>query len=341
MRPSRVVHSDDATQDLPGAEAVAPGDALIMVTSGTTGDPKGVVLTHAAVEASARATNARLEVDPDKDAWWACLPMAHIGGLSVVTRCLVGGVRFEAVTGFSVDGAGEAIQRGATMTSLVPTALGRLGPLLAAKFRRIVLGGQAAPGRAPPNVTTTYGMTETGSGVVYDGLPLEGVSVRVTGDQGEIAVSGPMLLRAYRDGRDPKDAEGWLTTGDAGEIDAGGRLHVRGRLSEMIISGGENVWPTAVERIVLSHPMVSAAAVAGSPDPEWGERVVAYVVTPTEAPVPAPAALLADLRERVRTELAVHAAPRELVIVDKLPLTALGKIRRDDLKALSGPSARV
>jgi O-succinylbenzoic acid--CoA ligase len=319
-------------------EPTEPGDALVMVTSGTTGEPKGVVLAHAAVEASARATNARLGVDPATDAWWACLPVAHIGGLSVITRCLVAAVRFEAVARFTVDGATGALARGATMTSLVPTTLARLGPHLSDRFKRVVLGGQAPPLELPPNVVSTYGMTETGSGIVYDGVPLDGVEVRIS-VAGEIEVRGPSLLRAYRDGFDPKSRDGWLSTGDGGEIGSDGRLHVRGRLAEMIISGGENVWPLAVERILRGDTDVEDVAVVGLPDPEWGQRVTAFVVTRGDAA--APDRLLGRLRDLVSSQLAAYAAPRQVVIVASLPVTALGKVRKDGLDPGAGPTARL
>ena len=337
MAPAVLVARPGERIALEGAQPVEEGDALVVATSGTTGGPKGVVLTHEAVAASARATSVRLGVDPGRDRWWACLPVAHIGGLSVVLRSRAEKVPLDAGP-FSEKGAAAALGRGATLVSLVPTALRRLEPEIAAGFRRIVLGGQAPPEALPANVVTTYGLTETGSGVVYDGLPLEGVEVRVEPDRSEIELRGPMLLRAYRDGSDPKSSDGWFATGDAGALGTDGRLSVRGRLGELVISGGENVWPSAVEPLVEAHPSVREAAIGGRRDPEWGERVTAYVVA--AVPVDA-AALLAEVRELVRNGLAGFAAPRQLVLVDELPRTAIGKIRREALSSLEGPSASV
>jgi O-succinylbenzoic acid--CoA ligase len=308
---------------LEGGRPVEAGDALVVATSGTTGRPKGVVLTHDAVEASAAATSARLSVDPAHHRWLACLPLNHVGGLGVVTRALRTGTPLTVLPAFDTD---EVIAHSGpdVLVSLVPTTLRRVG---ASRWHTVVLGGSAPPEGLAANVRTTYGLTETGSGVVYDGRPLDGVEVSIDAVTGEIRVRGPMLARAYRNGERLTDAGGWLPTGDAGEMAPDGRLVVRGRLSELIITGGENVWPTTVEAILAGCPGVAEVAVAGRPDPEWGQRIVAWVVAAPGAPPPT----LADLRARVRAELAAYAAPRALVLVDALPRTSIGKIRRDDL----------
>ncbi len=324
LRPSQVV-AESGTRRIPGSLPAAAGDALVVATSGTTGVPKGVVLTHDAVTASARATSARLGVDPDRHRWLACLPLNHVGGLSVVTRALITGTPFEVLPSFDVPAVAARCGPD-VLVSLVASALARVG---AAGWCRVVLGGSPPPEGLPANVVTTYGMTETGSGVVYDGLPLDGVELRLDATTSEIRLRGPMLLRAYREaGREsyPLDRGGWLATGDVGAIGTDGRLHVEGRLSDLIITGGENVWPTPVERALRGHPGVQDVAVAGRPDPEWGQRVVAWVV-----PDPAEPPTLDELRGLVRAELASFAAPRQLVLVESLPRTAIGKVQRDKL----------
>ena len=166
--------------------------------------------------------------------------------------------------------------------SLVATALTRIDPT---RFRTIVLGGSRPPADRPPNTVTTYGMTETGSGVVYDGVPLDGVDVRIDAD-GQIRLRGPMLLRCYRDGTAPVDDDGWFPTGDVGRWLDDGRLHVEGRRGDLIISGGENIWPEAVEAALSSHPGVAEVLVRGVDDPEWGQVVEALVVPTGDAPTP-------------------------------------------------------
>lgn len=303
-------------------EPVESGDALVVVSSGTAGDPRAAVLTHDAVTASAVATSRRLDVDPQADRWLACLPLSHVGGLSVVTRALRTGTPVTVQPGFDAAAVAAAAADGCTLTSLVPTALGRVDASL---FRTILLGGQAPPPDRPANVVATYGMTETGSGVVYDGVPLAGVEVRVA-DDGEIHLRAPMLLRTYRNGVDPKTRDGWLATGDLGDL-RDGVLRVHGRRVELIITGGENVWPTAVEQALATHPAVREVAVIGTPDPTWGQRVTAFVVPvdPTSPPT------LDALRGWAKQTLPPYAAPRAVSFVAALPRTANGKVRRRDL----------
>ena len=302
------------------------GDALVVATSGSSGEPKGVVLTHEAIAASALATSARLEVRSE-DHWLACLPLSHVGGLSVVTRALVTGTPLTVHPGFD---AAAVDASGATLVSLVATALGRIR---ADRFRTIVLGGSRPPADRPANTVATYGMTETGSGVVYDGVPLDGVEVRIERARaadddddggGEILLRGPMLMRGYRDGTTAIDADGWLHTGDIGRWHPDGRLHVIGRAGDLIITGGENVWPEAVERLLGDHPSVADVLVRGIDDAEWGQLVEAMVV-PTEGAAPP---TLAELRDFVKQTAPAHLAPRRLLLVEALPRTSLGKLRR-------------
>jgi O-succinylbenzoic acid--CoA ligase len=327
LRPSRIVNrGGDYLR--PGGFPTEPGDALVVATSGTTGEPKGVVLTHASVTASAIATSTRLAVDPQRDRWVACLPVAHIGGLSVITRSLVTGTPCTVLERFDADTIEEEARNGATLVSLVRTTLGRCD---ASGYRIVLLGGAAPPTSPPPNVVTTYGMTETGSGCVYHGRPLDGVELRIgdgcLGAVSEILVRGPMLLRSYRDGSDPRLVGGWLPTGDGGRIRDDGTLEVFGRIAEVVVTGGEKVWPVPVEAVVATMDQVAEVAVWKRPDLEWGERVVAWLVLEPGAEAPA----LEEVRALVGSEVAPYAAPLELVIVDALPRTPGGKVRRTDL----------
>jgi O-succinylbenzoic acid--CoA ligase len=337
LRPTRIVSSDGEQRRLPNGVPVEAGDALVVATSGTSGQAKGVVLTHEAVAASAAATTARLGVDPARHTWLACLPLAHIGGLSVVTRSIVSGTPLLVMPAFEAEAVEAAGRSGrVTHVSLVATALSRLDPSV---FECILLGGSKPPADLPPNAVATYGMTETGSGVVYDGTLLEGVEVAFRDSdgastsavaEGEILVRAPMLLRCYRDGatgrvKGPDGLDSWFATGDGGALGADGQLSVSGRLADVITTGAEKVWPDSVERALISHPDVAEVAVWKRSDPEWGERVVAWVVPTEHTPT------LEELREIVAEAIAPWAAPKELVIVDDLPRTAAGKVRRREL----------
>ncbi|MCU1497867.1 MAG: AMP-dependent synthetase [Acidimicrobiales bacterium] len=310
------------------APPVADGDRLVVATSGSTGTPKLLVHTLAGLAAHARAVHAHLSVDREQDRWLACLPLAHLGGLGVVIRSLLTDTPVDVVPAFDAAVVASApATLGTTLVSLVATALDRVDP---SPFRWVVLGGSGDTVARPANVVHTYGLTETGGGVVYEGLPLPGAEVRI-GDGGVIAVRGPMLARGRRNPEGEVeaivDADGWLTTGDLGSWTADGRLAVDGRADHLIVTGGENVWPAAVEAALATHPAVAEVAVTGRADPEWGQRVVAVVVpaNPSEPPT------LAALRAHAKARLPAHAAPRELVLAVTLPRTTLGKIRRADL----------
>jgi o-succinylbenzoate---CoA ligase len=326
LAPTSILGPDGVRRPFADGREVEPDDALVMATSGTTGLPKAVVHTHGSIAASAKATSAALQVDPAADRWIACLPLAHIGGLSVVMRSLVTGTPCEVHDGFAAEAVMDAAERGATLVSLVTRALAQVP---SERFRRVLLGGAAPPRDRPANVIATYGMTETGSGVVYERTPIDGVELRIDAD-GEIWVRGPMLLRCYRDGTDPKDADGWFPTGDLGAFDVqDGRLIVHGRRGDVIATGGEKVWPDRVEDVLRRSRGVNDVAVIGRPHPEWGTEVVAVVV-PTD---PSEPPRLDDLRADVRAELPVWCAPRALLLRrEPLPRTSSGKVRRTVLR---------
>ena len=310
------VISEDGETALSDGEPIEPGDALVIATSGSSGPPKAAVLTHAAVEASARATSERLQVT-DNDHWLACLPLAHVGGLSVITRSLITGTTLTVIDGFDTDvvSASEA-----TLVSLVSTALQRIDPSL---FRAIVLGGARPPADRPRHCIATYGLTETGSGIVYNGKPLNSVESEIR--DGEVHVRGPMLRRCYRDGTSPLTIDGWLPTGDLGFLRDDGSLHVEGRRGDVINTGGEKVWPDDVERQLIQHPDIHDVAVTGLPDNEWGQIVAAFVVSAR------PNLSLDEIREHCRAQLPGYALPKQLELVEAIPRTALGKVRRSEL----------
>ncbi|MGH3347051.1 MAG: AMP-binding protein [Nocardioides sp.] len=297
---------------------------LIVDTSGSTGTPKRVLLPREAVLASVAATARRLG---GEGRWALVLPPTYVAGVQVVVRSLVAG--HDPVLGAWDD---------ARFTSLVPTQLRRLlaSPddvsALVGMDAVLLGGGPIDPDlrqraeAAGIRVVATYGMAETCGGCVYDGYPLDGVALAV-GDDGRIRIGGPTLFAGY-DG-DPKAtdealADGWFLTCDAGRLDEDGRLHVLGRLDDIVISGGINVPTPAVAARLLEHPDVVDAAVVGVPDEEWGNRVVAFVVG--ELDTETGRAWVAEVHPR-------SWAPREVVVLDELPLLPNGKVDRLALQA--------
>ncbi len=321
-----------------GPAALAPGTAVVIATSGSTGDPKGAELSAAALRHSATASLARLGADPGQR-WLSCLPPSHISGLQVFVRSLLAGT--DPVVVPRLDSPAAAAGPGCDYVSLVPTQVRHLldqpgGPTALASFRGILLGGAAvtagllAQARAAgARVVTTYGMTETCGGCVYDGRPLDGVSVRIEADA-RIQLAGPVLFSGYRGRPELSLAtmDGpWFVTSDLGSLDAGGRLTVRGRADGMINTGGEKVAADEVAAVLAGCAGVREVAVTGRADPEWGELVTAVVVPANPADPPS----LAALRAAATGKLPGFAVPRAIVLVPAIPLLRSGK---PDLQAL-------
>ncbi len=313
-----------------------PGVAVIVATSGTGGRPKLVQFDRGAIDAAVASSALALEAGP-ADPWLSCLPVAHIGGLLVLMRAVLLGAPVSVHPRFDVETF--ASEPRMTFTSIVPTMLGRLVDAGAdlSRFRAILVGGgpadedvvaKAREGGA--NVVLTYGLTEGCGGLVYDGRPLPGTEVRL-GPDDEIQLRGPTLMLGYRDDRDATARahtdDGWLRTDDAGVFDEEGRLTVVGRLDDVVLSGGEKVWPQEVETALRRHVKVADVAVRGRPDPEWGTRVVAFVV-PTDPDDPP---TLESLRDVAAQRLPRYKAPQDMELVEELPRTPLGKIRRATL----------
>ena len=349
-----------AGSDLLEAEDDAHDPTVAVVaTSGSSGAPKGVLLQASALLASASATHDRLG-GPGR--WVLALPAWHVAGLQVLVRCLIARVRpvvCDLTTGFDpagFAGAVAALTGPRRYTALVPTQLGRLldsgvvGLTALRGLDAVLVGGAAVPpallARARESgvaVVTTYGMSETCGGCVYDGVPLDGVHVSLDAgsslDAGRISLGGPVVARGYRGGADSafstdSHSVRWFTTADTGSWD-GTRLAVRGRLDDVVVTGGVKVAPAAVEAVLLAAGGLAEAAVVGVPDTEWGARVVAAVV-----PAPGSAAPTLDrVRARVKARLGAAAAPQQLLVLPAMPLAGPGKPDRAELRRLAGLEA--
>ncbi|SFD93060.1 O-succinylbenzoic acid--CoA ligase [Actinopolyspora alba] len=330
--------------------------SLVIATSGSTGAPKGVLLPASALRASARSTHDRLG-GPGQ--WLLAMPAHHIAGIQVLIRSIVAGHTPRAVDareGFTAEVFADAAEpllgtEHRHYTALVPTQLGRLldaasdprGLRALRTFDAVLLGGAAAAPdllerarAAGVNVVTTYGMSETAGGCVYDGTPLPGVGVHIDSPEpGRISLSGPTLARGYRHSPSSHTPEraafeaGWFRTGDVGQW-RDGHLEVLGRADDMIVTGAVKVVPAVVERALTEHPDVREACVLGGPDPEWGQAVLAAVVPERGAPDER------ELRRRVRQRLGAAATPKRFVVLDELPLRGPGKPDKRALLELFG-----
>jgi O-succinylbenzoic acid--CoA ligase len=321
------------------------GEPLVIRTSGSTGEPKDVVLSHRAVLASAHASLDRLG---GPGGWLQALPVTGVGGLQVLVRSAVAGLEpAYADEHVSLGAAIAAIPGPRRYASLVPTQVHRLvesGEVgVLEPLDALLIGGAAVPAdllaalrSAGVRVVRTYGMSETCGGCVYDGLPLDGVQIRLD-DAGQIHLAGPVLFDCYADPEATAKVlhGGWFATADLGEIDSDGRLRVTGRIDDVVISGGVNVPLPAVTAALRTYQGVRDAAAIGVPDEEWGERVVAYLV-PDDA-VCLDGLRLDELRDGVEEAGLPRAwAPREVVLLDALPLLPGGKLDRKALRRGAG-----
>jgi O-succinylbenzoic acid--CoA ligase len=301
---------------------VPSGIGLVMLTSGSSGPPKAALLSWGALRASAEITQATLR-GANPPVWYPCLPANHIGGLAVLLRAILSDATLLWGDPEQLD---DAAAKGATHIAIVRTQLARHD---LSGFAKVLLGGARPPEALPENVVTSWGMTETGSGVVYNGYALPGVDVASVG--GELVLKSPTLFSCYRDSRRPSctgpdGRSDWFPTGDVGDV-VNGRVSVRGRSGFVINTGGEKLWPEDLEAELVTLAGVRDVAVTGVSDPEWGQRVVALVVSD--------GSLLDDAISAIAVErIGPWAKPKEIRYVTAIPRTRNGKIRRAELANL-------
>jgi o-succinylbenzoate---CoA ligase len=336
FKPDAVIGPDGEARTRSGSPGVAADTAVIIGTSGSTGEPKGVELSAAALTHSARASLARVGARPG-ERWLVCLPVSHVAGLQVLVRSLIGGTTPAVAAQATPDTLAAS---GCAHLSIVPTQLVRLlgepgGTAALAGFSSVLVGGAAAGAAALEEaraagiaVVTTYGMSETCGGCVYDGVPLDGVTVREGGD-GRLRISGPVLMSRYH-GRPDLTAAAFdagadggreFVTSDLGYVDGDGRVVIRGRADDVIITGGHKVVPGEVSAVLSTCPGVREVVVVGRPDREWGERVTAVVVPADPADPPG----LELLRTHVSARLPRYACPSEVVLTEAIPVLPSGK----------------
>jgi O-succinylbenzoic acid--CoA ligase len=333
------------TTSLRAGEEIDDEVAVVVSTSGTTGVPKGAMLTVSALTASAEATHHRLG-GPGR--WLLALPAYHIAGLQVLVRSVVAGTTPVGVDvgieSAELASAVASLGSGRRYASLVAAQLDKAlrdveATAALASLDAVLIGGGPMPLglrekalAAGISVVRTYGMSETAGGCVYDGIPLAGVHVRI--DDGRIVLGGVTLAKGYRNPVQPNPfAEpGWFRTDDLGTIDDSGVLRVLGRADDAISTGGLTVLPQLVEAALATHAAVADCAVFGVADDRLGQRVVAAVVVAPGCSAPT----LAELREHVASRLASTAAPREVHLIDELPRRGIGKVDRRELAARFG-----
>ncbi|WP_415383202.1 class I adenylate-forming enzyme family protein [Halosimplex sp. TS25] len=351
-------------------EVPLDAERVVMFTSGTSGEPKGVRLTRGNLVASAVGSAHRLGVDPG-DRWLVCLPMYHMGGLAPLVRSTLYGTTTVIQREFDADATARVLDEfDISGVSLVPTMLTRLlddGWTPSDSLRFVLLGGAPASrdliercaDRDVP-AYPTYGMTETASQVATAtpeearshpdtvGRPLRNTSVTTvdtdgstadSDEPGELVVAGPTVTPGYLDDEQTAAAFGdrGFHTGDLGYADEADRLWIVGRVDDAIVTGGENVHPARVADAIREVDGVEDAAVVGLPDEEWGERVAALVVPAGDSPETA--AVTPDrIRDAARERLADFAVPKTVAFADALPRTHSGTVDRDAVRAATSRS---
>ena len=330
------------TTSLRVGEDIDDDIAIVVSTSGTTGVPKGAMLTAAALVASASATHDRLG---GPGSWLLALPAYHVAGLQVLVRSALAGTTPVAISpSFDVGelpSAVAALGSGRRYASLVAVQLDNALRDTAAtaalsELDAVLIGGGPMPATiaeraaaAGISVVRTYGMSETAGGCVYDGVPLDGVEVCI--DDGRVVLGGETVAKGYRNPVDPDPfiEPGWFRTDDVGALDNSGALRILGRVDDAISTGGLTVLPQLVEAVLATHPAIADCAVFGVPDERLGQRVTAAIVVAKDATAPT----VAELRAHVATTLDATAAPREVHVVDELPRRGIGKLDRRELAA--------
>ncbi len=347
--------------------------ATLLFTSGTTGTPKRALLTHGNHAASAAASWAHLRTGPG-DVWLSSLPLCHIGGLALLFRAARDGFAVDIHRRFDAHEVARALILGRiTHVSFVARTLSRtldaalsLPPTVSARGENPVFPGKiqaALVGGGPTSaellrrarsaglpVIRTYGLTEAGSQVATQkpgdidsscGRPLPGFAVKIagvteSGEEGELLIRGPAVMQGY-DGEPPR-REDWFPTGDIGFIDPRGRLVLLSRRTNLIVTGGENVYPAQVEAVLQGHPAVADVCILGLPDADWGQRVVA-LVHPEETSSPEATSFQEDLMAWCRPRLARFQQPKEILLSESpLPRTASGKLLHREILRLAEES---
>jgi O-succinylbenzoic acid--CoA ligase len=330
VRPKYLINLEGKCE-LNNSIEVCHGDALIISTSGTTGKPKALIHTFDSLKSHSRLVNEYLKINSQKDKWIACLPLNHIGGLGVVLRSMFENFEVAILEKPDPKRINDLNREGFNLISLVITILSKID---ISHFKAVVLGGMAEPEKTQDNVFATYGLTETGGGVVYNGQTLNKVSIRIDKDSSLISVKTPTLFRGYRSlfnetlhvyeisaqGIEPELTDGYFQTSDCGFFD-NDRLKILGRTDDVINTGGEKIWPGTIESEISAIEGIIEVAVVPVADVKWGHKIVAAITKQPQSKI-----TVTEIANVIRDSLSDWAVPKEIKFVQELPKTSIGKI---------------